>query len=81
MSQPNYNTKKMVFGKSASIRNDKTEAKKPIYSSLSILYISKIALYEYWYDDQKPKSGEKAIRRCLCRPLWRYSIKIWHIKR
>ena len=48
----------MVFGKSTSIRNDKTEAKKPIYSSLSILYISKIALYEYWYDDQKPKSGE-----------------------
>lgn len=71
----------MVFGKSTSIRNDKTEAKNPIFSSLSILYMTKIAMYEYWCDDQKPKSGEKAIIRCLYRLLWRYSIKIWYIKR
>ena len=34
--------------------------KKPVYLGLSILEISKIVMYELWYDYLKPKYGEKA---------------------
>ena len=33
---------------------------KPVYLGLSILQISKIVLYEFWYDHVKPKYGGKA---------------------
>ena len=33
---------------------------KPVDLSLSILDISKIAMYEYWYDYVKPMYGKKA---------------------
>ena len=33
---------------------------KPIYLGLSTLEISKIVIYEFWYDYVKPKYGEKA---------------------
>ena len=33
---------------------------KPIYLSLSILELSKIVTYEFWYDYLKPKYGKKA---------------------
>ena len=32
----------------------------PVYLGLSILESNKILLYEFWYDDVKPKYGEKA---------------------
>ena len=32
---------------------------KPIYLGLSILEISKILMYEFWYDYMKPKYGNK----------------------
>ena len=32
----------------------------PVYLGLSILESSNILLYEFWYDDVKPKYGEKA---------------------
>ena len=35
-----------------------------VYLGLSILDISKIAMYEYWYDYAKPKYGNKA-RLCF----------------
>ena len=28
---------------------------KPVYLGLSILEISKIVIYEFWYDNMKPK--------------------------
>ena len=31
---------------------------RPVYSGLSILEISKILIYEFWYDYIKPKYGE-----------------------
>ena len=34
--------------------------KKPIYLGLSILELSRILMYEFWYDYVKPKHGEKA---------------------
>ena len=33
---------------------------KPVYIGLSILDLSKILMYESWYDYVKPKYGEKA---------------------
>ena len=30
-----------------------------VYSDLSILELSKIVMYEFWYDYVKPKYGEK----------------------
>ena len=36
---------------------------KPIYLGLAILSLSKIEMYEYWYDEMKPKYGDR-IRIC-----------------
>ena len=33
---------------------------KPIYLGLLILELSKIVMYEFWYDYVKPRYGEKA---------------------
>ena len=33
---------------------------KPFYLGLSILELSKIVMYEFWYDYVKPKYGKKA---------------------
>ena len=33
---------------------------KPIYLGLSTLDLSKILMYEFWYDYVKPKYGENA---------------------
>ena len=32
---------------------------KPVYLRLSILVLSKILMYEIWYDYEKPKHDEK----------------------
>ena len=34
------------------------KANKPIYLGLAILSLSKIKMYEYWYDDMKIKYGD-----------------------
>ena len=36
---------------------------KPVYLGLSILELSKVLMYEIWYDYVKPKYGEK-IKLC-----------------
>ena len=33
---------------------------KPAHLALSILELSKILMYQFWYDFAKPKYGEKA---------------------
>ena len=41
------------------MKKTKVKMNKPIYLGLSILEISKILMYEFWYDYMKPKYGNK----------------------
>ena len=54
VSEPNYHTMNYI-SKDLSIIEMKMS--KPIYLGLSILDISKILMYEFWYDYIKPKYG------------------------
>ena len=55
MSKPTYHTTKSFTGNSLP-----KEMKKTVYLGLSILELSKILMYEIWYDYEKPKYDEKA---------------------
>ena len=52
---------KVFHRKYISDRNEKTEIlfNKPVYLGLSILELSKMLMYEFWYDYVKLKFGEK----------------------
>ena len=60
VSEPNYHATKWFSENLLAIEMRKTEVKmnKPVYLSLSILDISKIVMYEFWYDYIKPKYGD-----------------------
>ena len=63
VSEPNYHTTKFFTENLLEIEiSKKTQLfiNKPIYLGLSTLEISKIVIYEFWYDYVKPKYGEKA---------------------
>ena len=57
VSEPNYHTINYISEDLSIIEMNKTKVKmnKPIYLGLSILDISKILMYEFWYDYMKPK--------------------------
>ena len=57
VSEPNYHTINLISEDLSIIEMKKTKVKmnKPIYLALSILEISKILMYEFWYDYMKPK--------------------------
>ena len=59
VSEPNYHTINLILEDLSIIEMKKTKVKmnKPIYLGLSILEISKILMYEFWYDYMKPKHG------------------------
>ena len=59
VSEPNYHTMNYISKDLSIIEMNKTRVKmnKPIYLGLSILDISKILMYEFWYDYMKPKYG------------------------
>ena len=59
VSEPNYHTINLISEYLSIIELNKTKVKmnKPIYLGLSILEISKILMYEFWYDYMKPKYG------------------------
>ena len=61
-SEPNYHTTKYISKNLLIMEMKKTEVimNKPIYLSQAILDISKILIYEFWYDYIKPKYGDKA---------------------
>ena len=57
VSEPNYHTMNYISKDLSIIEMTKTTVKmnKPICLGLSILDISKILMYEFWYDYMKPK--------------------------
>ena len=58
----NYHTTKFFTENLLVTEMKKTEIlmDKTVYLELSILELSKILMYEFWYDYVKPKDGEKA---------------------
>ena len=60
ISKPNY-YKEIVFRKTSGNKMNKAKVKmnKPVYLGLSVLGISKIPVYEYWYAHKNPKYGDK----------------------
>ena len=60
VSEPNYHTTKIFTENLLAIEIKKTEIlmNRPVYLGLSILGLSKILMYEFWYNDvnQKYKS-------------------------
>ena len=64
-SEPNYRTINLISEDLSIIEMKKTKIKmnKPIYLRLPILEISKILMYEFWYDYMKPKYNDN-VRLC-----------------
>ena len=62
VSEPNYHTTKFFTEYLLAIEMKKTEIvkNKPVCLGLSILELSKVSMYELWYDYVKPKHDEKA---------------------
>ena len=57
VSEPNYHTINYISEDLSIIEMNKAKVKlnKPIYLGLSILEISKLLMYDFWYDYMKPK--------------------------
>ena len=60
VSEPNYHTMNLISENLSIIEMKKVKVKmnKSIYLGLSILQISKIIMYEFWYDYVKKKYGD-----------------------
>ena len=60
VSEPNYHTINYISEDLSIIEMKRTKVKmnKPIYLGLSILEISKLLMYEFWYDYMKLKYGD-----------------------
>ena len=60
--EPNFHTTKFFTEHLLAIEMRKTQMlmNKPIYLGLSTLDLSKILMYEFWYNYVKPKYGENA---------------------
>ena len=65
VSEPNYHTVKLIDNNLAIIEMRKVKVKmnKPLYLGLSILELSKITMYEFWYDYVKVKY-ENRVKLC-----------------
>ena len=66
VSESNYHTMKLIDDNLAIIEMRKVKVKmnKPIYLGLSVLELSKITMYEFWYDYVKVKYEDRA--RLFC---------------
>ena len=62
VSEANYHATKHFSENLLAIEMKKTKVimNKPVYLGMSILDISKILMYVFWYDYIKPKYGDKA---------------------
>ena len=60
VAEPNYHTINLISEDLSIIEVKKTKVKmnKPIYLGLLILEISKMLMYEFWYDYMKPKYND-----------------------
>ena len=59
VSEPNYQTINYISENVSIIEmSTKVKMNKPIYLGSSILEISKILMYQFWYDYMKPKYGD-----------------------
>ena len=63
VSEPNYHSHKKFSDHLMAIEMKKTRVKmtKPLYLGMSILDISKILMYEFWYNYIIPKYGDSKI--------------------
>ena len=61
-SKPNYHSSKYISKDLLTMEMKKTEVKmnKPLYLGQAILDISETLMYEFWYENIKPKYGDKA---------------------
>ena len=62
VSEPNYHSHTEFSDHLKAIEIKKTRVKmtKPLYLGMPILNISKILMYEFWYDFINPKYGDRA---------------------
>ena len=62
VSEPNYHTTKYFSENLLAIEMKKTKViiNKPVYLGMSVLDISKMLIYQFWYDNIKPKYGDRA---------------------
>ena len=56
VSEPNILSENLL---AMEIRKTKTLLNKSVYLDLSVLELSRIAMYEHWYDYVKPKLDKK----------------------
>ena len=63
VSEPNYHTINSISEDLSIMKKTKVKMNKPIYLGLSILEISKVLMYEFWYDYMKPKYNDN-VRLC-----------------
>ena len=61
VTEPNYHTTKWFPENVLAIEMKKTSVKmnKPIYLGLAILSLSEILMYDYWYNEMKPKYKDR----------------------
>ena len=61
VSKPNYHTTKFFteYILTAEIKKKQLLMNNPVYLGLSVLELSKILMYEFWYGYVKPKYDEK----------------------
>ena len=61
VSEPNYHTTKFFTENLLVIEMRKAQIlMTTVYLNLSILDLSETVIYEFWYDNEKPKYGENA---------------------
>ena len=77
VSEPNYHTMNYNSEDLSIIEMNRTKVKmnKPIYLGLSILEISKLLMYEFWYDYMKPKYGDNVKLCYMDTDSFRMNIK------
>ena len=74
LSESNYYTTNFFIENLLAIEMKKPEhlMNKPVYLRLSILKLSEILMYEFWYDYVKPKYGKN--QNCV---IWIQTVSLY----